>query len=246
MTPGPADWKDLLSADYRGAVAIPDPGFAGSAFGALGYFSQAAELRHGVLPGAQGNGAAQVKAPDDVTTGVAEGRFKAGMTLDNSARTAVGKGSPVALVWPAAERSRSTARSPRVAASDNLAAADRSSTSCCRPEVRRRSAQPAGSRSAGAGRAGARRAAGQPGLGGRCSARRTSCSPRTGRSSVADRRDPSRVPLVARVLGCRPPAGPGLLVARDRHCSSDLIALPLVRLVASRLGGGIGALLARC
>ena len=33
------DWSDLADPAYRDAVAIPDPGFAGSAFGALGYFA---------------------------------------------------------------------------------------------------------------------------------------------------------------------------------------------------------------
>ena len=47
------------------------------------------------------SGAVIVKSPDDVTTGVAEGRFKAGITLDFSARSAITKGSPVELVWPA-------------------------------------------------------------------------------------------------------------------------------------------------
>ena len=100
LTPGPATWKDLLDPAYKDAVAIPDPGFAGSAFGALGYFTESPEFGMDFYQALKANGAVQVKAPDDVTTGVAEGRFKAGMTLDNSARTAAGKGSPVALVWP--------------------------------------------------------------------------------------------------------------------------------------------------
>jgi iron(III) transport system substrate-binding protein len=47
------------------------------------------------------NGAVQVQAPGDVISGVAEGRFAAGMTLDFLARTAITKGSPLELSTPA-------------------------------------------------------------------------------------------------------------------------------------------------
>lgn len=100
VTPAPADWKDLLAPGVKGAVGIPDPGFAGSAFAALAYFSQADGYGTQFYQSLKDNGATQVKAPDDVTTGVAEGRFKVGMTLDNSARTAIKKGAPIALAWP--------------------------------------------------------------------------------------------------------------------------------------------------
>ncbi len=99
VTPGPAAWKDLADRAYRGAIGISDPAVAGSAFGALAYFDQA--------PGGldfyralKDDGAVQVQTPDDVVTGVAEGRFKVGMTLDSSARAAIAKGSPIELVWP--------------------------------------------------------------------------------------------------------------------------------------------------
>ncbi len=42
----------------------------------------------------------QVLAPDDVVTGVAEGRYAAGMTLDNPARTAMENGSPIEVIAP--------------------------------------------------------------------------------------------------------------------------------------------------
>lgn len=98
--PGPAAWTDLADPAYRHGVALPDPGFAGSAFGALAYLAQQAGYGFDFYRSLRANGAIQVQAPDDVTTGVAEGRFKAGMTLDNSARTAIAKGSPIRLVWP--------------------------------------------------------------------------------------------------------------------------------------------------
>ena len=96
----PERWEDLARLDADAPVALPDPGFAGSALGALGYFA----LDGGGLEFYEqlaAAGALQVQAPDEVTTGVAEGRFSAGMTLDNSARTAIEKGSPVRLVAPA-------------------------------------------------------------------------------------------------------------------------------------------------
>jgi iron(III) transport system substrate-binding protein len=46
------------------------------------------------------NGATQVQSVGDVITGVAEGQFAAGMSLDKSVRDAVDAGSPVQLVWP--------------------------------------------------------------------------------------------------------------------------------------------------
>lgn len=100
VTPGPSDWGDLKSPDYKDAVAIPDPGFAGSALGALGYLSQAPGYGTAFYQALKDNGATQVKTPDEVTSGVAEGRFKVGMTLDTSARTAIEKGSPITVVWP--------------------------------------------------------------------------------------------------------------------------------------------------
>jgi iron(III) transport system substrate-binding protein len=100
VTPVPAAWKDLTSTAYKGAIAMPDPGFAGSAFGTLAYFAQSQGFGLDFYRSLKANGAAQVKSPDEVTAGVAEGRFKVGITIDNSVRTAVAKGSPVELVWP--------------------------------------------------------------------------------------------------------------------------------------------------
>jgi iron(III) transport system substrate-binding protein len=97
---GPTSWKDLLDPGLRDAVAIPDPAFAGSAFGALGYFAQNPAFGLDFYRSLRANGTVQLQAPDEVTTAVAEGRFKAGITLDFSARAAEAKGSPVELVWP--------------------------------------------------------------------------------------------------------------------------------------------------
>jgi iron(III) transport system substrate-binding protein len=100
LDPGPADWDDLTDPDIVDGVALPNPGFAGSAFGALGYFALHPDYGIGYYERLKTNGAVQVNSPDEVVTGVADGRFRAGITLDSSARAAVAKGSPIELVWP--------------------------------------------------------------------------------------------------------------------------------------------------
>ncbi len=100
VTPGPLAWKDLTDPAYKDAVGIPDPAFAGSALGALAYFAEADGLGMDFYKSLKANGAVQVKSPVEVTSGVAEGRFKAGVTIDQSAREAIKKGSPIELVWP--------------------------------------------------------------------------------------------------------------------------------------------------
>ena len=101
LTPAPDDWTDLTDAAYRGSVAIPDPGFAGSAFGALGYFATAPAYGMDYYRQLKANGAVQVEAIPEVLTDVAEGAYAAGMTLDKIARDAIARGSPVKIVWPA-------------------------------------------------------------------------------------------------------------------------------------------------
>lgn len=96
----PADWNDLLNPSLKANVAIPDPGFAGSAYGALAYFGMAPGYGIDFYRRLKANGAVQVAAVGDVITGVAEGRFKAGMTLDVIARQEIAKGSPIRIAWP--------------------------------------------------------------------------------------------------------------------------------------------------
>jgi iron(III) transport system substrate-binding protein len=97
--PAPQAWSDLAGGDYD-ALAVPDPTVAASALGTLGWF--AAEPGYGIdfYRDLQGNGAVQVKTPDDVTTGVAQGIYDAGITTANSAYAAKDDGSPVDVVWP--------------------------------------------------------------------------------------------------------------------------------------------------
>jgi iron(III) transport system substrate-binding protein len=100
LTPPPKSWDDLTSSAYRGKVAVPDPAFAGSAFAALAYFSQAPGMGMGFYSALKANGAKQVASIPDVVTQVAQGRYELGITLDSGARTAVSKGSPIVIVWP--------------------------------------------------------------------------------------------------------------------------------------------------
>lgn len=99
--PPPASWHDLTGPAYADGVAIPDPGFAGSALGALGYFALAPDFGFAWYEGLAANGATQVPSPGEVMTGVAEGRFAAGMTLETPAREAMNDGSPIAITRPA-------------------------------------------------------------------------------------------------------------------------------------------------
>jgi iron(III) transport system substrate-binding protein len=89
--PALAKWPQLADA---GKVAVPDPKVAASALGALAYFGTDfyANLRS--------KGAVQVSTPDDVTNGVAQGIYDAGMTIANSAYAAAKSASPVTVSWP--------------------------------------------------------------------------------------------------------------------------------------------------
>jgi len=96
----PQSWSDLAGAEYAAALAVPDPAFAASALGALGYFAQDADYGTGFYQALKDHGAVQVSTPDDVVTGVAEGVYKAGITIANSAYAAEESGSPIETTWP--------------------------------------------------------------------------------------------------------------------------------------------------
>lgn len=97
----PTDWSDLADPAYGGGVAIPDPGFAGSAFAALGYFAAQDDLGMGFYQRLKDGGAVQVASPVDVMNGVAEGIYQVGISLDKIVNDAIADGSPIQLVWPA-------------------------------------------------------------------------------------------------------------------------------------------------
>lgn len=117
-------WQDLTTPPFRNAVALPDPSFAGSALGALGYFALADEFGFDFYRQLKANGAVQVQAPGDVITGVAEGRYQAGMTLDFLARAAIAKGSPIELSAPDPGAVRLYAPMAVFEATDNAEAAE--------------------------------------------------------------------------------------------------------------------------
>jgi iron(III) transport system substrate-binding protein len=94
----PKDWAELPSVE--GGVALPDPGFAGSAFAALGFFALDPGYGMDFYRELSASGGIQVRSPGDVVSGVAEGIYMAGITLDRSARAALDDGSPIAIVWP--------------------------------------------------------------------------------------------------------------------------------------------------
>jgi iron(III) transport system substrate-binding protein len=95
--PAPRAWSDLTT---RGTVAVPDPTVAASALGALGYFAANPDYGIAFYRALKGKGAVQVSTPDDVTAGVAQGRYAAGITTATSAYAAKKDGSPVDVAWP--------------------------------------------------------------------------------------------------------------------------------------------------
>lgn len=97
--PPPTSWSDLVGPDYD-SVAVADPSVAASAFGALGWFDQAPDYGLDFYATLKENGGEQVGTPDEVTTGVAQGLYQAGMTIANSAYLAKDSGSPIGVVWP--------------------------------------------------------------------------------------------------------------------------------------------------
>src|SRR5262249_14708461 len=99
-TAPPTAWLDLTKPAYRGAVALPDPSFAASALGTLGYLAAAPGYGLDFYEQLKSNGAKQVNSPDDVLTGVEQGRYRAGITLANTAYVGQKKGSPIQVVWP--------------------------------------------------------------------------------------------------------------------------------------------------
>jgi iron(III) transport system substrate-binding protein len=95
----PTAWSQLTGPAYR-VTAVPDPSVAASALGSLGWFW--AQPGYGIAFYRQlkSDGAVQVSTPDDVTTGVAQGRYRAGITIANSAYAAKDAGSPITVTWP--------------------------------------------------------------------------------------------------------------------------------------------------
>ena len=100
LSPKPESWSDLTDSTYRDKVALPNPAAAGSAFAALGYFSQAKGFGMDFYRDLKANGAVQVATVPEVVTDVATGRYQLGITLSSEVVAAMAKGSPVTMVWP--------------------------------------------------------------------------------------------------------------------------------------------------
>src|SRR3954447_20958927 len=98
--PAPRTWADLTRPEYAGKIAVPDPTVSASALGALGWFAREPGFGVGYYRKLRSNGAVQAGTPDDVTTGVAQGIYPAGLTIATSAYAAKDDGSPVDVVWP--------------------------------------------------------------------------------------------------------------------------------------------------
>jgi iron(III) transport system substrate-binding protein len=98
--PAPRAWSDLTGPAYGGKVAVPDPSVAASALGALGWFAAHPDYGIDFYATLKKQGAVQVSTPDDVTTGVAQGQYRAGITIATSAYAAKKDGSPVGVAWP--------------------------------------------------------------------------------------------------------------------------------------------------
>lgn len=96
----PHAWSDLTGPDYADGVAVPDPAFAASALGAVGYFAQADGYGLDFYADLEQNGAVQVSSPDEVATGVAQGTYTAGITIANAGYALEQDGSPIGVVWP--------------------------------------------------------------------------------------------------------------------------------------------------
>jgi iron(III) transport system substrate-binding protein len=100
VDPQPTAWAELADPAYAGAVAIPDPGFAGSGFALLGHVATDPDLGFDFYQRLKDNGAVQVASPADIVTGVAEGRYLAGVSIDKLVRDTAAQGAPITLVWP--------------------------------------------------------------------------------------------------------------------------------------------------
>ena len=98
--PVPQTWSDLTDPAYADRIAIPDPGFAASALGLLGYFESEPAYGLDFYRGLADNGAVELDSPTDVLTGVAQGTYHAGIVLANAAYLAQQDGSPIEVVWP--------------------------------------------------------------------------------------------------------------------------------------------------
>lgn len=96
----PASWAELAAPGRHERIALPDPTFAASALGLLGYFAATPGYGMEYYRRLKAAGAVQVNSPTDALTGVEQGSYTVGVTLAESAYADRKKGSPIRVVWP--------------------------------------------------------------------------------------------------------------------------------------------------
>jgi iron(III) transport system substrate-binding protein len=121
MEDPPTSWAELAGAE---GVVMPDPGFAGSAFAALGYLATDDDYGFDFYEALKDNGAVVVQSPVDVVNGVAEGIYGTGITLDKIARDTKAAGAPIEVTWPEPGAIALFSPAAVVAGSDDVAAAE--------------------------------------------------------------------------------------------------------------------------
>ncbi len=96
-------WADLLKPGFYGEIAFADPNHSGSAFTGLMTMLEALDMeRDEVLRRFSENlGGKELSGSGEVLTGVADGSFRAGVTLEETAMQRIAAGDNISLVYPA-------------------------------------------------------------------------------------------------------------------------------------------------
>ena len=95
-------WADLLDPEYRGQIAFADPDRSGSSFtGLMTMLTALGGERNTVLQAfAENVDGRELPGSGDVLTGVAQGTFRVGITLEETAMQKIAEGDNIALVYP--------------------------------------------------------------------------------------------------------------------------------------------------
>ncbi len=96
--PEPRSWRDLLRGEYRGLLAMPNPGFSGAALSTLGTLSQ--RIGFGYFEGLKENGMRIEQSNPVLLQRLAEGQYALAIMVDYSVRDLVRQGAPLKVVYP--------------------------------------------------------------------------------------------------------------------------------------------------
>jgi iron(III) transport system substrate-binding protein len=96
----PAGFHDLLKPDFKGKVALPDPGISGAASYNLVIFTNHPAFGWDFYNGLKDNGAVVVNGNPQAIDKIVSGELAAGMVTDFDTRAAKSKGSPIDYAWP--------------------------------------------------------------------------------------------------------------------------------------------------